>query len=267
MLKIGLLGVGAIGRTIAIAIDERQIGAELAAISDQDRARAQALARDLKSPPAVVALDQMMERCDIAVEAASQAALAEFVPAALAQRRDFLVMSVGGLLGHEDWFDEAERRGIKIYVPSGAIAGLDGIKSASIGRIDQASLTSRKPARALHGTKYVAERGITLDELKEDTVIFEGSAEEAARAFPATSNVAASLRLAVPRSAPVQVRVVAVPGGSQNIHEIHVAGEFGCLSVKVENVPAKTNPKTSQLAAFSAIATLRNLTQSFRVGT
>jgi aspartate dehydrogenase len=267
MLKIGLLGVGAIGKTIALAIDEKQVHAELVAICDQDRNRAAALSAELKSHPPVATLDQMLERCDVAVEAASQAALAEFVPAALAHGRDFLVMSVGGLLGHDHWLKEAQRRGIKIYVPSGAIAGLDGIKSGSIGRIDQASLTSRKPARALHGTKYVADRGIDLDALGEDTVIFEGSAEEAARAFPATSNVAASLRLAVPRSTPVQVRVVAVPGGTQNVHEIHVAGEFGCLSVKVENVPAKTNPKTSQLAAFSAIATLRNLTQSFLIGT
>jgi aspartate dehydrogenase len=267
MLKIGILGVGAIGRTIAMAIDAGQIGAELVAICDQDHDRARTLSHELKSHPPAVTLNEMLERCDVAVEAASQAALTEFVPAALAHGRDFLIMSIGALLGHEDWFEEAERRGVKIYVPSGAIAGLDGIKSASIGRIDHASLTSRKPARALHGTKYVADRGIALDALTEDTVIFQGSAEDAARAFPATSNVAASLRLAVPPSVPVQVRVVAVPGGTQNVHEIQVAGEFGCLSVKVENVPAKTNPKTSQLAAFSAIATLRNLTRSFRIGT
>ena len=106
-----------------------------------------------------------------------------------------------------------------------------------------------------------------LDSFKEDTVIFEGTAEEAARAFPATSNVAASLRLAVDPSVPVRVRVVAVPGGSENVHEIRVQGEFGRLTVKVENVPSKSNPRTSQLAAFSAIATLKNLTRSLRVGT
>jgi len=75
------------------------------------------------------------------------------------------------------------------------------------------------------------------------------------------------LRLAVDPSAAVRVRVMAVPGGSKNVHEISVQGEFGRLSVTVENVPSKSNPRTSQLAAFSAIATLRNLTQSLRVGT
>jgi len=211
----------------------------------------------------------MIERCDLAVEAASQAALPEFVPKALARGRDMLIMSVGGLLGREGWFRQANERGCRIYVPSGAIAGLDGIKSASIGKIESALLTSRKPVAALKGSKYVVDRDLPIDSYKEDTVIFEGLAEEAARVFPATSNVAASLRLAVDPAVPVpvRVRIVAVPGGNENVHEIRVQGEFGRLTVKVENVPSKTNPRTSQLAAFSAIATLKNLTRSLRVGT
>jgi aspartate dehydrogenase len=267
MLKIGILGVGAIGRIIATAIDQKQLDAELVALSDQDRARAEALSSELSSRPPVVSIEEMIERSKLAVEAASQAALPEFVPKALARGRDMLIMSVGGLLGREEWFHLANEKGCRIYVPSGAIAGLDGIKSASIGRIESAELTSRKPVAALRGSKYVVDRGIQLDNLKEDTVIFEGIAEEAARAFPATSNVAASLRLAVDPSARVCVRIVAVPGGSENVHEIRVQGEFGRLTVKVENVPSKANPRTSQLAAFSAVATLKNLTQSLRVGT
>jgi aspartate dehydrogenase len=201
------------------------------------------------------------------VEAASQAALPGFVPKALAQGRDTLIMSVGGLLGREGWFREATAKGCRIYVPSGAIAGLDGIKSASVGRIESAELTSRKPVKALAGSKYVLDHGIQLEGLEQDTVIFDGSAEDAARAFPATSNVAASLRLAVDPAAAVRVRIVAVPGGNENVHEICVHGEFGRLTMRVENVPSKSNPRTSQLAAFSAIATLKSLTGSLRVGT
>ncbi len=269
MLKIGLLGVGAIGKTIATALDQKQLDAELVALSDQDCARAKSISSELSGHPPVVSIDEMLERSEIAVEAASQAALPEFVPKALARGRDMLIMSVGGLLGREEWFRQAREKGCRIYVPSGAIAGLDGIKSASIGRIESALLTSRKPVAALKGSKYVIERDLPLDTFKEDTVIFEGLAEEAARAFPATSNVAASLRLAVDPLAPipVRVRVVAVPGGNENVHEIRVEGEFGRLTVKIENVPSKSNPRTSQLAAFSAIATLKNLTRALRVGT
>jgi aspartate dehydrogenase len=269
MLKIGLLGVGAIGRTIATALDQKQVDADLVALSDQDCSRAKSLSSELSGHPPFVSTEEMIERCELAVEAASQAALPEFVPKALARGRDMLIMSVGGLLGREEWFRQAREKDCHIYVPSGAIAGLDGIKSASIGRIESALLTSRKPVAALKGSKYVVDRDLPLDTFKEDTVIFEGLAEEAARAFPATSNVAASLRLAVDPliPVPVRVRVVAVPGGSENVHEIRVQGEFGRLTVKVENVPSKSNPRTSQLAAFSAIATLKNLTRSLRVGT
>jgi aspartate dehydrogenase len=269
MLRIGILGVGAIGSAIAVALDQEQIAAELVALADQDRARAEALSAELAHHPAVVSIEEMIERSDLAVEAASQAALREFVPAALRRSRDMLILSAGGLLGREEWFREAQEKGCRIHVPSGALAGLDGIKSASIGRIESVLLTSRKPVAALRGSQYVMERNLAPDSFTEDTLIFEGLAEEAARAFPATSNVAASLRLAVDPATPVpvRVRIVAVPGGNQNVHEIRVAGEFGRVTVKVENVPSRTNARTSQLAAFSAIATLKNLTRSLRVGT
>ena len=55
----------------------------------------------------------MIERCELAVEAASQVALPEFVPKALARGRDMLIMSVGGLLGHEDWFRQAREKGCR----------------------------------------------------------------------------------------------------------------------------------------------------------
>jgi aspartate dehydrogenase len=266
-LRVGIFGVGSIGQTIATAVDGGQIDAQLVAIADQDTEKAERFAASLASRPRVVDVRELMQRTDLVVESANQEALLEFVPKALAADRDMLVMSVGGLLGHEEWFRQAEEKGCRIYVPSGAIAGIDGIKSASIGGLQSAVLTSRKPVAALRGTKYVVEHDVRLDELQEETVIFEGTAEEAARAFPTTSNVAASLRLAVEASVPVCVRVMAVPGGSKNVHEIRVQGEFGRLSVDVENVPSKANPRTSQLAAYSALATLKNLTRSLRVGT
>jgi aspartate dehydrogenase len=269
MRKIGILGAGAIGSAIARALDQKQIDAELVAVADQDRARAEALSAELTGLPAVVSIDEMIERSDLAVEAASQAALGEFVPKALRRSRDMLILSVGGLLGQEEWFREAREKDCRIYIPSGAIVGLDGVKSASMGRIARVLLTSRKPVAALWGSKYAIERNLALDDLKEDTVIFEGIAEEAARAFPATANVAAALRLALDpaRSVVLRVRILAVPGGTENVHEICVEGEFGRFTVKVENLPSTANPRTSQLAAFSAIATLKNLTRSVQVGT
>ena len=264
-LKVGLVGVGAIGQILATALDEEQSRAALVAISDQDRLRAERFAAQLKSHPAIVEIDELVRRSDLVIEAASQAALPEIVPRALRAKKDLMVMSVGGLLEREEWFDEAERQGCRIHVPSGAIAGLDGIRAAAMGRLSMVILTSRKPVAALRGAKYVSDRGIDLDRFKEETVLFEGPPEEACRAFPATSNVAASLRLAAGKSAEIRVRVVAVPGGTENVHEIQAVGDFGRFRIVLENVPAPSNPRTSRLAALSAVATLEEILRNQKV--
>jgi aspartate dehydrogenase len=266
-LNVGILGVGAIGHALAMAIDQNRVHARLVAVSDQNREKALTSMAQLRNPARVVSLEELVECSDLVVEAASQAAVENLLPMAIAHGRDVLIMSVGGLLGRDDWFRQASESGCRIHVPSGAIAGLDGIRAASLGRLDSALLVSRKPIAALKGTKYVLDHSLDLDLLREGTVLFAGSAEEAARAFPATANVAAALRLAVPSSVPVEVRVVAAPGGLRNIHEITVHGDFGRLTVAIENVPSETNPRTSRLAALSALATLNDLTEPLRLGT
>ena len=98
------------------------------------------------------------------------------------------------------------------------------------------------------------------------TLIFEGSAAEAVKAFPANVNVAATLYLAAGGS-DVRVAVVADPNIHVNRHEIEVEGDFGRISTRVENVPSPRNPKTSYLAALSAIATLRSIVETVKIGT
>ncbi len=263
-LRVGILGTGAIGQLLARAIDRGEIRAELVAFADQDAARAEQFAASLIHPAPVVSLDELVHRSDLILEAASQAALPAIVPRALAAGKDLLIMSVGGLLGREAWFELAHEKGCRIHVPSGAIAGLDGLKAAARGRLRSATLTSRKPVAALRGAKYVVEKGIDLDALKEDTIIFSGSPEDACRAFPATSNVAATLRLTVGTSAEMLVQVVAVPGGTANVHEIEAVGDFGRMRVVLENVPSEDNPRTSRLAALSAVATLDGIVAGTR---
>ncbi len=94
-LKVGLLGVGAIGQILATALDAEPDRAVLAAIADQDRPRAETFAAQLKARPAVVEIDELVRRSDLIIEAASQAALTEIVPRALRAQKDLMVMSVG----------------------------------------------------------------------------------------------------------------------------------------------------------------------------
>src|SRR5207249_10568413 len=105
-----------------------------------------------------------------------------------------------------------------------------------------------------------------FDRITEETLLFEGPATEACRAFPANVNVLAALSLAGIGPEKTRIKLYAVPGLTMNRHRITVVGEFGRLAIEVENVPSE-NPRTGKLSYMSTIALLRELTASLPVGT
>jgi aspartate dehydrogenase len=215
----------------------------------------------------LLALPELIERSDLVVEAATQAALLDFGPAVLAAGKHLMVLSVGALVGVlGEWAQAAERHGCRILVPSGAIAGLDGVKAARERRITAVRMETRKPPRGLAGAPYVEDRGIDLAAIREETLIFEGPATEAVRGFPQNVNVVAALSLAGVGPERTRIAIYAVPGLERNQHRITVEGEAGRLAIEVENVPSR-NPRTGVLSYLSAIAMLRELGAVVRVGT
>jgi len=264
MVRIGIVGAGTIGAAIARAIVTGQIPATLSGLHSRTVSRAADVAAALTPTPPILALPDLVEASDLVVEAATGAALADIVPACLAERVDVYVLSVGGLLDHEDWFEEASRRGARIIIASGAIAGLDGIRGAAIGRIDSVTLTTRKPPRGLAGAPFVTAHGLDLDALKEEALIFDGTAREACRGFPANVNVSAAVSFAGVGPDRTRVRIIAVPGGRFNQHRIEVLGAFGRLVIEVENVPSSTNPRTGVLSIQSSIAALSDYARAWR---
>ena len=181
-----------------------------------------------------------------------------------------MVMSAGALIDDE-FFNEVSRvarvHGRKIYVPSGAIVGLDNVKAAAVRSVEEVMLVTRKPPRSFEGAPFIEERKIDLSKISEETVLFEGSAREAVRLFPRNVNVSASLSLAGIGADRTRVRIIADPKADRITHEIHVRGEFGEIITKTINKPFPENPKTSYIAALSAIATLRKISGSIIVGT
>jgi aspartate dehydrogenase len=165
----------------------------------------------------------------------------------------------------DDWTRLAEKHGCRILVPAGAIAGLDGVKAAREGAITSVTMETRKPPRGLAGAPYIEERHIDLDAIREETLIFEGPATEAVKAFPANVNVVAALSLAGIGPERTRIKLFATPGQQRNQHRITVEGEFGRLVIEVENVPS-ANPRTGVLSYLSAIAMLRELGAPLRVG-
>jgi aspartate dehydrogenase len=256
MLAMGIVGCGTIGSALARAVDDGKIPARLAGLATRTRDRAEALARSLRAVPPVLDVPELVRASDLVVEAATGKALEAIVPACLHHGKDVFVLSAGGLLDHEEWFRQAEARGCRILVATGAIAGLDGVRGAMVGRVDSVTLTTRKPPRGLAGAPYLVERGISLEDLAEETLLFEGTAREACRGFPMNVNVSAALSLAGIGPDRTRVRVIAAPGGSFNQHRIEVRGEFGRLTIEVENVPSATNPRTGLLSIYSSIAFL-----------
>jgi aspartate dehydrogenase len=258
MLRIGIVGMGVIGTAIAKAARGDLAGVELAGVTVRDPAKAGGF-------PAFP-LDELIERADLIVEAATQAALREFGPAVLAAGKHLMVLSVGALVGVlDEWARLAEKHGCRILVPSGAIAGLDGVKGAREGPITAVTMETRKPPRGLAGAPYIEANAIDLDAITKETLIFEGPATEAVKAFPANVNVVAALSLAGIGPERTRIRLFAVPGQVRNQHRITVEGEFGRLTIEVENVPSE-NPRTGKLSYLSAIAMLRELGAPLRVG-
>lgn len=270
MLKIGIIGCGAIGEQICKAIDTGMINAELVAVYDRSKEHCERLHGLLKHKPEITSPDELISRADIIVECASQAAVREFGLLVLEKGKDLMVLSVGafmdpGLL--KDFVLAAKDHGCRIYIPSGAVAGIDGLKSASAAAIKGVTLSTTKNPKGLAGAPYVLQRNIDLSSFREKTLLFEGGAEDAVRAFPENVNVAAILSLAGIGSKKTRVRVFADPSVTRNIHEITVEGDFGNFTCRIENVPSQTNPKTSYLAALSAIATLKKITEPLQIGT
>ena len=179
-------------------------------------------------------------------------------------------MSVGALLD-ESVYDILSDACVDfqktIYLPSGAIAGLDGLKSVR-GEIQSISITTTKHPRSLKGAKFFETSEIKLDSIDDVTTIFQGTAKDAVSLFPANINVSALLSLSGIGSEKTMVTILADPNTDKNTHHIEATGTFGKMTFIIENFPDINNPKTSRLAILSAIETLRNYcSEEIRIGT
>ncbi|ATZ61674.2 MAG: aspartate dehydrogenase [Methanosarcinales archaeon Met12] len=270
-MKIGIVGCGAIGKTICRAFDQGIINAHLTALSDRDPVSAQELADSLVNiRPRVMDTSALIDAVDLVVECAAQSAVPDIVIPALEKGRDVMIMSIGALTDERLWRrikSLASEHDCRVYLPSGAIVGLDGLKSASMAKMSSVMLITRKHPSGFQGAPYIEQHKIDLNALKKATIIFEGCAEDAVRAFPANVNVAATLSLAGIGTKNTRVRIIADPALSRNVHEIYVEGEFGKFETRVENVPSPDNPRTSYLAALSTIATLKKIVDEIQIGT
>lgn len=275
MVRIGIIGCGAIGTSLAEAIDSGIINkANLVAIYDVDRDRMENLLNRLENKPKYYdEFESFLIESDaeIVIEAASQNAVSLYTEKILSSGKDMMIMSAGALL--DDKFLKkikklAEKCKSHINVPSGAIGGLDVLKAARIDGLKKVILTTRKNPESLNDSPYFQMIMKNKQKLKETTLIFEGTANDAVKHFPANVNVSAILSLAGIGGANTIVRVISDPTITKNIHELDIEGRFGKMKIILENSRHPSNPKTSYLAILSAIECLRStISERLIVGT
>lgn len=261
--KVTIVGCGNIGADICIALQKGDIPAEIVALNDIDDSKAQLLKKTFRLDAVICDLDKAVSLADFVIESAVSSAVEPVIRTCIKHRKDCLIMSLSGLLENLNLIEEAKKNNIRIKIPSGAICGLDGIRSAMEAGLHQVILTTRKSPQALMGAPYLVEKNIDLAEIKEPVIVFEGNAYEAAKAFPANINVACALSLYGIGPKNTRVRIIADPNIKENVHEVYAEGAFGRLQTTTVNLPSPRNIKSSYLASLSAIAELRAMAEDY----
>jgi aspartate dehydrogenase len=264
--RVAIAGLGAIGRVLARTLADGVPGLELACAAVGDRAKAQAwLDREGISCP-IVELSELPLHADLAVECAPAQVFEEICRPMLEAGKTVMALSAGALLPRPELVALAKERGAQIFIPTGALLGLDAVTAAAEGCIHSVHMITRKPPQGLVGAPYLVAHNISVAGLNEAKRVFCGSAREAAAGFPANVNVAAALSLAGIGPDRTTIEIWADPAVDRNCHAIEVDSDSARFTLSIENVPSE-NPKTGRITPLSVIAALRKLHSPLRVGT
>jgi aspartate dehydrogenase len=265
-LKIGLAGLGAVGLDVARRIEAGIPGLVLAAIAVRDPAKARRNLPQAGERVALCAAEDLARSCDIVIECLPPARFRIVAEPAIEHGRIFMPLSVAQLLENWDLVVRAKETGARIVVPTGALLGLDAVRAAAEGTNRSVTMITRKPPQGLEGAPYLHERGISLENLTAPLKLFEGTARDGARGFPANVNVAAALSLAGIGPDRTRLEIWADPALDRNVHRIDVDADSARFSMTIENVPSD-NPRTGRIVALSTLAALRGLVAELKVGT
>jgi aspartate dehydrogenase len=265
-VRVAVVGLGAIGIRVVEALDDGIDGLVLAAVSVQNPSKHQARLAGLKKPPAMLPIEALSEVADLVIECAPSKLLKSIVAPFVKSGKTAVVLSVGALLEHDDLIELAKQNGGQIVVPTGALIGLDAVTAAAVGEIQSVRMITRKPVRGLAGAPYIVDNNIDIERITEPLKIFDGTAREAAKGFPANLNVAVALSLAGIGPDRTRLEIWADPALTRNVHRVEVESDSARFSMSIENVPSE-NPRTGLITALSVIAWLRKLRAPLRVGT
>ena len=265
-LRVGLAGLGAVGLQVALRLIAGVPGLTLAAVAVRDLDKARRALPQVGDTIAVRKATELADDCDVVVECLPPALFRDVAISAIDKGRIFMPLSVAQLLENWDLVERAKTKGARILPPTGALIGLDAVRAAAEGEIRSIKMITRKPPAGLEGAPYLRERNITLAGLTQPLKVFDGTAREGARGFPANVNVAAALSLAGIGPDRTQLEIWADPALTRNTHRIEVDADTARFSMTIEGIPSE-NPRTGRIVPLSTVAALRALVAELKVGT
>lgn len=267
-IQLGILGCGTIGGEVAKFVD-RILFKKLIITSlyDKDILKAKELKKQLihnRKIKIVNSQESLVGSSDLILESASWETVASLLSLVIRHRKEVIILSVGGLLGQERLLRKAEQKRVNIYIPSGAICGIDGVLASSLGEIKKCILKTSKPPQALESSEFLRKKNVKIEKIKEEKLIFKGSVREVFKHFPRNINVAATLSLSSGLK-DIEVQITLNPGLRRNTHNIFLESDIGRININVENIPS-SHTSTSVLAIYSTKALLKKLTSSLKIG-
>lgn len=278
MKKVGIIGFGTIGSQIARSIDAGLLSpARLSFIVDSSLSRVEVASKSITnakpqifSDPDLLFHSESYKDTNIVVESASRAAVRRYAKQILSDGKYLIIFSVGELVD-DPFMKELESEAVEhtgvIHIPTGAIAGIDAIRSVR-NNLHQVTITTTKNPKSLAGAPYFdIHENIHLQELSNKIVLYEGEVRKAIELFPSNVNIFAALALATGKISKIKVRIIADPNIKVNRHELDVRGDFGILQIVANNIPHPENPRTSALAILSAMEAVRSAcNQTVKIG-
>jgi aspartate dehydrogenase len=266
-LGVGIAGFGSIGRLVGQRLDAGIDHLRLTAVSARDLAKAKAHVSGYRNPVAVVPLAKVAEDAEVVVECASPEAFLDAMGPALDRGRTIVTVSAAALIEHPSVLVRAGETGSRIILASGSVLGLDGLRAAVQGKVDAVVMRTRKPPLSLARSSWLREQGVDVTKITQATRIFEGSAREAARAFPDKFNLAAAVALAGIGPDRTRIEIWLDPALDRNVHTITVEADSTRFEMEMQNVPNPGHEGTGPLVGYSVIAVLQDLVATFRAGT
>lgn len=258
-MRIGMLGCGNIGTFLLRTLNENNHDEKIVAIFSRNYEKTKKIANKYGAKSFATIEAFLQEDLDIVVEVATIEVVKRTAISVLENKLPLIVSSIG-VFSDYSFLQETKKlsrkNNVHIYIPSGAIGGLDILQSANVlDGLQSVQLITRKPAHSLSGAGHI----------NGEEVVFSGRAKEAIERYPRNMNVAIAISLAGIGVEKTIVKIIADSNIGRNNHTIKAVGDFGSFTMEVSNEAMPQNQKTSYLAALSVLSSIKQQSSRLKI--